>query len=226
MILVATALLQLVKAEITTLTYCQYKYANCTHEVLCRNICENDPDKCQLNSCDGLRKSYTDLGMSEYGECFSNSGAYYLANCTGPEPLECADYDLCHVGCTSSNLQCAGCSFIGQYVNGSDNCDDQELHSAMVNIYDQFEDFRKCFKNTASGQDYYVICNMGSSESMDWARIIIPIVSITAVYCCIWFVWRQSEADEKSFWKSKLSLSLRSKRMKKTSDRSDTTPRI
>lgn len=140
-----------------------------------------------------------------------------MVNCTGMEDSSddkiCSDYDICHVSCPTRDHTCGDtCTFIGQNINGSNyNCDDDVIYSAFKNMYDDFEAFGECFNNTnyvVSGEDYYLICNMGSSKSTDWARIIVPIVSITAVYCCIWFVWRQSEADEKSFWKSRMTLSM------------------
>jgi len=229
MMLIATVLNLLVRADITHLSWCQYSDSNCTEEVICVYNCDEQPTLCSWSSCNSLKATYENLGMSEYGECFTNPNGTFMANCTGDGDedgdKDCSDYDICRVFCTTNDRTCSGdCLFIGMnIVNGSNyNCDDYEIYSAMQNSYADFEDFDKCFTNTnedGSGEDNYLICNMGgskgSSKSTDWARIIVPIVSITAVYCCIWYVWRQSEADEKSFWKSRSSMTMSTFRGKK-----------
>jgi len=224
MILIATALLLLVKAEITNFTYCQYSYANCTNELLCQNLCETNQQACQLYSCAQYRTTYKNEGMSEYGVCYTSGGQHKMISCIETEPLVCSDYDICHVYCTSRNLQCEGPCYL-QYVqnlNGSYDCDDEELISKIESVHGEFKEFNGCFNNTKrykSGEDYSVVCNLGSSsKTINWGKIIIPIVSITAVYCCIWYVWRRSEAEEKNFWRSKLSLTSRTNSMEKTKD--------
>jgi len=208
MFLIAAALVLLVKAGITNLKHCAYTDSNCSQLVSdCLDVCA-DTSICPSSSCDSMKATYTATGMSEYGECYHNSGFYYITNCTYEEPKECSDYDICHVLCTTNNGECGGsCTFVGQYVTNSSNlnCDDEQVLTYYSNQYSAFERFSECFINTdndASGEDQYLICNMGfnsSDSSVQYTKFVVPIVCITAVYCCIWFVWRRSEAEDEKF---------------------------
>lgn len=212
MFLIALDLIILARSEIAHLTFCEYTDSSCSIEDQCHDVCDSN-DLCSTTSCDYWESTYTAGGMTEYGECYSNAGSYYIANCTDVEvePATCSDFDICHVSCQSHNGGCgSGCTLAaGQNVlNSTDyNCDHMRGYYTMV--YEEFEDFMRCFNNTAdvaSGEDFYLICNMDSPESpgsdsdTEWySKALIPIVSITAVYCCIWIVWRQSKAAERKF---------------------------
>lgn len=206
MFLIAAALVLLVRAGITNLEHCTYSDSNCSSEVNCLDVCAAT-SICPASSCDSMASTYISTGMAEWGECYYNSPSYFITNCTYEEPSECSDYDICLVFCTTNNGECGGtCVFIGQYVtNSSDlNCNDEQVLTHYSSLYSAFEGFSKCFINTendASGEDWYLICNMGYPDSStEYTKFLIPIVCITAVYCCIWFVWRRSEAEDKEFW--------------------------
>jgi len=211
MFLIALDLIFLARAEIIDLTYCEYSDSSCSSEDLCRDVCDNT-DLCPLSSCAGMADVYLDNGTREYGECWSDGGSYYLANCTdveesSDEPSKCTDFDICEVFCQTKNGGCgAGCQFIGRSVTNSSDYSCKHMEQYYAGVYDEFESFGRCFNNTAvyaSGQDYYLICNMDvdstGSEDVDSLNVIIPIASITAVYCCMYVVWRHSKTGEEKF---------------------------
>jgi len=208
MFLLALDLIILARAEIIHFTYCQYSDSSCSDdEPLCTDVCDSNA-LCATSSCDYYESVYTSGGMTEYGECYANGGSYYLANCTdieesSEEPSRCADFDICEVSCQTRNGGCgSGCYFTGRYVTNSTDYSCDHMRQYFKTVYDEFETFDKCFNNTAvyaSGQDYYLICNMdgestGSDEDAWYIRVLVPLASIGAVYCCIWIVWRQSQA--------------------------------
>jgi len=207
MFLLALDVIILVRAEIIGLTFCQYSDSSCSNDdPLCTDVCDSN-DACATRSCDYFKPVYTAGGMTEYGECYANKGSYYLANCTDieEEPSKCPDFDICEVSCETRDVGCgSGCYFTGKYVTNSTdyNCDHMVQH--YTTVYDEFQAFGRCFNNT--GQDFYLICNMGSpgSEEEEWyGRVLIPLASIAAVYCCIWIVWKQSQDAENKFWSTK-----------------------
>jgi len=219
MFLIALDLIFLARAEIIHLTYCEYSDSSCTSEDLCVDVCEDTAYLCSSSSCAALASVYLDDGTREYGECFSNGGSYYLANCTDAEESSeesseeesvCSDFDICEVYCQTNNGGCgAGCRFVGKYVTNSSDYSCTHMEQYFAAIYDEFESFDKCFNNTAdyaSGQDHYLICNMdvdildnSGSKDVNSLNIAIPIASIAAVYCCMYIVWRQSQTAEEKF---------------------------
>jgi len=156
------------------------------------------------STCDSMKSTYTATGMSEWGECYFNSPLYFNTTCTYEEPAECSDYDICIVSCTSTNGKCGGtCTFVGQHVNNSAelNCNTKDVLTHYTNSYSGFKGFSNCFTRTDTGQEQYLVCNMGYPDSgFKFSKFVIPIICIVAVYCCIFIVWRRSEAEDKKFW--------------------------
>jgi len=208
MFLTASALVLLVRAGITSLSNCQYSDSTCTTEVTCLDVCATTSICAPTSSstCDSMKSTYTATGMSEWGECYPNSGSYFNTTCTYEAPPECSEYDICIVSCTANNGKCGGtCTFVGQNVANSSelNCDNTQLLTHYTDSYSGFKGFgfSNCFTRTDTGQDAYLICNMGYPDSgFQFSKIVVPIVCIVAVYCCIFFVWRRSEAEDKKFW--------------------------
>jgi len=188
-------LLDFARSKILSSVLCMYEQTAdqlCGTKYFCNDDLCNEPNlTCEEVTCDMLAIGYTDLGMTEWGECFHHeSGVDMIATCEEEEDLAhpCEGSALCMIFCpSSSNGECEEPCF--------DLPVDVQVSCETAEEWSKYSDevvYEECY--TEDGSDMMIYCRNSTGE--DEAVTPSPTAVVPPENCVAIEEWTQDRADE------------------------------